>query len=91
MTGADTLFMHLRDTMTWQHERRVMYEREVETAQTRSLAPPTVDPEVARLGALTRVGPGGYHESPPPAPLVAPGDVAGGAAQWRLGIVEGDR
>jgi alkylated DNA repair dioxygenase AlkB len=31
LAGADTLFAHLRDTMRWRGERRVMYEREVET------------------------------------------------------------
>lgn len=29
--GADTLYAHLRDTMRWSRERRVMYDREVDT------------------------------------------------------------
>lgn len=37
--GADTLFDHLRRVMTWRSERRVMYEREVDTPRLFARAP----------------------------------------------------
>lgn len=37
--GADTLFVHLRDRMQWRSERRVMYDREVESPRRFARAP----------------------------------------------------
>jgi alkylated DNA repair dioxygenase AlkB len=39
VTGADTLYGHLRDGMTWRSERRVMYDREVESPRRFARAP----------------------------------------------------
>jgi len=39
VSGADTLFDHLRDTMQWRTERRVMYDREVDTPRLLASVP----------------------------------------------------
>lgn len=50
--GADTLFVHLRDTMRWTTERRVMYEREVDTPRLLARADDAAHPLIARMRAL---------------------------------------
>src|SRR5689334_19170574 len=39
LAGADTLFAELRDTTAWSTERRVMYDREVDTPRLLARAP----------------------------------------------------
>lgn len=39
LSGADTLYVQLRDRMQWRRERRVMYDREVDTPRLFARAP----------------------------------------------------